>query len=151
MSSTQKQDRMETRQLTKCRDRTPFVFDDFFKHWNACFDNRDLLGRTTNIPAVNITEQKDEMHLWLAAPGFTKGDFKIDVEANMLTITGGHEQNKGAKEKAVSRKDYCYSFFRRSFPLPEEIIKEKIDAKYERGVLSISLPRKEDTKKRTAK
>ena len=69
----------------------------------------------------------------------------------MLTISSEKEENKEEKEKTFTRKEYNYSSFSRSFTLPEEINKEKIDARYEDGVLNISLPRKEEAKKVTAK
>ena len=142
---------MGTQALAKVAERMPSVFDDFFKPWNEWFDNGGLRGRAMNVPAVNITEQKDEYLVSLAAPGLKKEDFKIDVDGNMLTISSEKEENKEEKDKRFTRKEYSYSSFSRSFTLPEEINKEKIEAKYEDGVLKISLPRKEEAKKLSAK
>ena len=142
---------MGTQALAKLSERMPSVFDDFFRPWNEWFDNSGLLGRTLNVPAVNITEQKDEYHVSLAAPGMKKEDFNIDVDGNMLTISSEKEESKEEKEKKFTRKEYSYSSFSRSFTLPEEVNKEKIDARYENGVLKISLPRKEEAKKPAAK
>jgi HSP20 family protein len=142
---------MGTQALAKVADKMPSVFDDFFKPWNEWFDNGGILGRSMNVPAVNITEQKDEYQVSLAAPGLKKDDFKIDVDGNMLTISSEKEESKEEKEKSFTRKEYNYSSFSRSFTLPEEINKEKIEARYEDGVLKIALPRKEDTKKAVAK
>ena len=130
----------------------PSVFDDFFKPWNEWFDNGgNLWGRTMNVPAVNIVEHKNEYEVSLAVPGMKKDDFVIDVDGNMLTISSEKEESKEEKEKTFTRKEYNYSSFSRSFTLPEEINKEKIEAKYEDGVLKIALPRKEEAKKLTAK
>ena len=142
---------MGTQALAKLSERMPYVFDDFFKPWNEWFDNGGLLGRAMNVPAVNITEQKDEYLVSLAAPGLKRDDFKLDVYGNMLTISSENEENKEEKDKRFTRKEYSYSSFSRSFTLPEEINKEKIEAKYEEGVLKISLPRKEEAKKPAAK
>jgi HSP20 family protein len=142
---------MGTQLLAKSGERMPSVFDDFFKPWNEWFDNTGLMGRTMNVPAVNITEKKDEYQVSLAAPGMKKDDFKIDVEGNMLTISSEKEENKEEKDKKFTRKEYSYSSFSRSFTLPEEINKEKIEAKYEDGVLKIALPRKEEAKRPSAK
>lgn len=122
------------------------VFDDFFKPWNEWFDNGSFWGRTMNIPAVNITENKDEYQVSLAVSGMKKEDFKIAVDGNMLTISSEKEENKEEKDKKFTRKEYNYSSFSRSFTLPEEIKKEKIEAKYEDGVLKISLPRNKNRK-----
>ena len=142
---------MGTQALAKTVERMPSVFDDFFKPWNEWFDNGGILGRTMNVPAVNITENKDAYMVSLAAPGLKKDDFKIAVEGNMLTISSEKEETKEEKDKKFTRKEYSYSSFSRSFTLPEEINKEKIDAKYEDGVLKLSLPRKEEAKKPLAK
>ena len=138
---------MGTQALAKLTERMPSVFDDLFKPWNEWFDKGGLLGRVMNVPAVNITEQKDEYEVSLAAPGMKKDDFTINIDGNMLTISSEKEDTKEEKEKTFTRKEYNYSSFSRSFTLPEEINKERIEAKYEDGVLKISLPRKEEAKK----
>jgi HSP20 family protein len=142
---------MSTQSLTKTGGGMPSVLDEFFKPWNEWFDHGNFLGRTMNIPAVNITEHKDEYLVSLAVPGMKKDDFKIDLDGNMLTISSEKEENKEEKDKKFTRKEYNYSSFSRSFTLPEEINKEKIEAKYEDGVLKIALPRKEEAKKLLAK
>ena len=100
---------------------------------------------------MNITEQKVKYLVSLAAPGLKKDDFKIDVDGNMLTISCEKEEKKEEKEARYTRKEYSYSAFSRSFTLPEEINKEKIEAKYEDGILKILMPRKEGAKKFSAK
>jgi HSP20 family protein len=142
---------MGTQALAKAGERMPSVFDDFFKPWNEWFDNGGFTGRNMNAPAVNITEHKDEYMVSLAVPGMKKDDFKIDVDGNMLTISSEKEESKDEKDKKFTRKEYNYSSFSRTFTLPEEINKEKIEAKYEDGVLKISLPRREEAKKPSAK
>ena len=142
---------METQALAKVAERMPSVFDDFFKPWNEWFDTGGLRGRAMNVPAVNIMEHKDEYQVSLAAPGLKKDDFNIAVDGNMLTISSEKEENKEEKDKRFTRKEYSYSSFSRSFTLPEEINKEKIEAKYEDGVLKLSLPRKIEAKMPSAK
>jgi len=141
---------METKTLARTTESTPAIFNDFFKPWNEWFDG-GLLGRNINVPSVNISEHKDEFRISLAAPGLKKDDFKIDVDGNMLTISSEKEENKEEKEKKFTRREYNYSSFSRSFTLPDEINKEKIEAKYEAGVLHVSLPRKAGTVKTAAK
>ena len=142
---------METKALTRLNETMPSLFDDFFRPWNALFDNDSLNMRSINVPAVNITEDPNQYLLSLAAPGMKKEDFKIDVDGNMLTISSEKEENKEEKNKKFTRKKYSYSSFSRCFSLPEEIKQENIDAKYEDGVLKISLPRKEEAKKPSVK
>jgi len=143
---------MATQALTKASERMPMLFEDFFKPWNEWFDNGgSLWGRMLSVPAVNITENKDNFEVSLAAPGMKKDDFKINVDGNMLTISSEKEEINEEKEKKFTRKEYNYSSFSRSFTLPDEVNREKIEAKYEDGVLKLNLPRKEEAKKTSTK
>ena len=142
---------MGTQAMTKSTERLPVFFDDFFKPWNEWFDNGGIWGRTMNVPAVNITENKDEYLVSLAVPGMKKDDFRIDLDGNMLTISSEKEESKEEKDKKFTRMEYNFTSFTRSFTLPEEINREKIDAKYEEGVLKISLPFRDGAKKPAAK
>jgi HSP20 family protein len=138
---------MGTQALAKKTERMPFIFDDFFKPWNNWFENDLSAGRALTVPAVNITDNKDDFTVSLAVPGMKKDDFNIDVDGNMITISCEKEEKKEEKEAKYTRKEYNYSSFSRSFTLPDEIIKEKIDARYEEGVLKLFLPKKEEARK----
>lgn len=142
---------MSTQALTKPFEKQPSLFADFFKPWNEWFDSGSFLGRIMTIPAVNITENKNDYLVALAVPGMKKDDFKIDVEGNMLTISCEKEENKDEKEKKFTRREYSYYSFSRSFTLPEEVNREKIEAMYEDGVLKLVLPMKEEARKNAAK
>jgi len=143
---------MSTKALSRTSERTPTLFEDFFKPWNEWFDNGgNFWNKVLSVPAVNITENKDNYEVSLAVPGMKKDDFKIDVEGNMLTISSEKEETKEEKDKKFTRKEYNYSSFSRSFTLPEEVNQEKIEARYEEGVLKLMLPRKEEAKKTAAK
>ncbi|MBS4065559.1 MAG: Hsp20/alpha crystallin family protein [Chitinophagaceae bacterium] len=134
--------------LTKSPERTgklPMLFDDFFKPWNEWFDNGStFFNRMLIVPAVNVSETKDNFMVTLAVPGMKKEDFDIQIDGNMLTISCEKEESK--EEIAFNRKEYNYSSFSRSFTLPEEVIKEKIDAHYENGELKLMLPKTEKAK-----
>ena len=138
---------MANKALTKFTERTPFIFDDFFKPWNNWFENDFITERMMTVPAVNITDNKDDFMVSLAVPGMKKDDFNIDVEGNMITISCEKEEKKEDKEAKFTRKEYNYSSFTRSFTLPEDILKDKIEARYTDGVLKLILPKKEEAKK----
>jgi len=138
---------MGTQAMTKRDGGVPSVFNDFFKPWNEWLDNGVFSGRTSFMPAVNITEKKDEFLVSLAVPGMKRDDFKIDVEGNLLTISCEKEENKEEKDVRYTRKEYSYTSFERSFTLPDEVSKEKIEARYEDGLLKLFLPKKEEAKK----
>lgn len=132
---------MPTNAITRTTGTIPGMFDDFFKPWNEWFSTpwKGLLS----VPAVNIEQHEKEFMVSLAVPGMKKEDFKIDITGNLLTISSEKEENKEEKEKEFTRREYNYSSFSRTFTLPEEVNKEGIGAKYEDGVLKLSLPRRE--------
>lgn len=133
--------------LTRFTERTPFIFDDFFKPWNNWFENDFFNERMMTVPAVNIRDNKDDFMVSLAVPGMKKEDFTIDVEGNMITISCEKEEKKEDKDAKFTRKEFNYSSFTRSFTLPDEIMKDKIEARYVDGVLKLNLPKKEEAKK----
>lgn len=123
----------------------PSLFDDFFRPYN--FWDTDFIPRTFTVPAANIDETKDQYELSLAVPGMKKSDFNIHIENNILTVSCEKEEKSETKQKNGYRNEFNYSSFSRSFALPDEVIKDKIDARYEDGVLKLSLPKKEEAKK----
>lgn len=140
---------MSVKALTRNSGTIPSLFDDFFRPWNEWFDNGNSNARMLSTPAANIMENKDGFTVALAVPGLRKEDINIDVAGNLLTISCDNEEENETKEAAFTRKEYSYSAFTRSFTLPEEVNSEKIEAKYENGVLKMTLPKKEEAKKMT--
>ncbi|MDB5200697.1 MAG: Hsp20/alpha crystallin family protein [Ferruginibacter sp.] len=131
----------------------PTLFDDFL--------NRDLFNwglsnfsdTNTSIPAVNIRETADSYEVEVAAPGMTKKDFKIVLEDNTLTISSEKttEDQQGDEVKYMKR-EFSYQSFSRSFTLQKEVVDtERIQAKYEDGVLQLLIPKKEEAKKQLPK
>lgn len=142
---------MATRSLTRRSESFPSIFNDFFRPWDSLFDinGGSLLGslNPVNVPAVNISEQKDHYMVSLAAPGMKKDDFKIDIDGNTLTISAETEETKEEKEDKYTRKEFNYTSFSRSFSLPDWVNKDKIDASYENGLLKLTLPKTEEARK----
>ncbi len=138
---------MSNKSLTKAGETMPSLFDDFFKPWNEWMGSGGLWGKALTVPAVNISDNKDDYKVTVAAPGLKKSDFKIDVEGNMLVISSEKEENKEEKDERFTRKEYSFSSFRRSFTLPDDVKQDKIEASYEDGVLKLTLPKKEESKK----
>lgn len=95
------------------------------------------------VPAVNISEEADSYRIDLSAPGFDKSDFKILVEKRKLTVTGTHKQDL---QQNFSRKEFAYGSFERSFRLPENANEQGVSAKYQNGILSLIVPKKEQEK-----
>lgn len=120
----------------------PSVWEDFFN--NDLFDLPAMASRGATVPAVNINETDKEFELELAAPGLKKNDFKVNIDRNVLTVSTEKKEEKEEKDKNFTRKEFSYHSFSRSFTLPESVNQEKIDAKYNDGVLKLVLPKKDE-------
>jgi HSP20 family protein len=141
---------MSANSLSKKVERFPSLFEDFLKPWNEMMNTGGTWGRTLTTPAVNIIENKDNFLVSVAVPGMKKSDFNINVEGHLLTISSEKEESKDDSNDLYTRKEYSYALFSRSFTLPEEVNKEKIEAIYEDGLLKLTLPKKEEAKKLAA-
>lgn len=124
----------------KNRFRVPGLLDDFFgSDW---FNDRSNWDYENNVPAVNISENKDSYEIELAAPGIDKKDFKIDLHNNVLTVSSEKKDENQQKEDNYMRKEFSYCSFSRSFTLPESVNSDKIKADHSNGVLKIHVPKK---------
>lgn len=135
-----------TKTLTRVNDFLPDVLDDFFKPWNERFSG-NLWGKMLTVPAVNIKETETEFNVSLAAPGLQKEDFHIDLNGNLLTISCEKEEKKEEKLEQMTRNEYNFTSFNRTFTVPEDVMMEKIEANYKDGILNIMLPKKEEARK----
>ena len=116
------------------------VFDSIF---NDTFFNDRLI---TRVPAVNISESENKYHVELAAPGFKKDDFKLNLEGNNLTISVEQSSDHNDNQKNYSKREYSYSSFVRSFTLPESADESQINASYNDGILRIDVAKREEAK-----
>ncbi|HTR29658.1 MAG TPA: Hsp20/alpha crystallin family protein [Puia sp.] len=138
---------MATRDVMR-RESLPSIFHDFFKPWDRWFDtNGGSMSNMMTVPAVNIVEKQDHFEISLAAPGMKKDDFNIDVEGNLLTISAESEQKREEKDERHTRQEFNYTSFSRAFTLPDGVLKDKIDAHYENGLLKLMLPKTEEARK----
>lgn len=129
----------------------PSLMSDFFDY-DKFFGNRWFERETNNsLPAVNIKENSKEFEIEFAAPGFNKNDFKINIEANVLTISAEKKEEKNEETSRFTRKEFTYNRFSRSFTLPQTVNVENIDAKYTDGILKLQIPKKEEAKKELKK
>ena len=128
----------------------PVLFNDFFPKDIFDWNQSNFSNSGTPIPAVNIKETKETFEVELAAPGMKKDDFKIHLDGNMLTISSETNNEYEEKEDSkYSRKEFSYQSFQRSFTLPKDVVdSDKINAKYEGGVLHLTIPKKEEAKQK---
>lgn len=115
------------------------IFDNFFNHDLSSFVGTDSL---LSNPSVNVVEGENNFRIELAAPGLEKDNFELKVEKGYLKVSANKEQQKEVKEEKFTRREFNYASFSRSFQLPESVDTENIVANYDKGVLSVSLPKK---------
>ena len=126
-------------------------FDDFFDREMSDWNNRNFSVTNTTLPAVNIMQDDDRFVVEMAAPGMEKKDFKIELNANSLIISSEKKSGSEKKDENYTRKEFSYQSFSRSFTLPEIVDGEKISAAYDKGVLKVTIPKKEEAKPKPPK
>ncbi len=99
-----------------------------------------------NFPAVNICETNDNYQLEFNVAGRRKEDFKITVDKNILTVSFEKNEEQKDETKQFIKKEFVTQSFKRSFTLDEKINADDINAKYENGILFLTLPKKEEVK-----
>ena len=117
--------------------------DDMF-NWFA--SEMPAFGGCSTYPLANVLESEDDFRIELMVPGYKKDEIRVQVENGMLSIS--HEPSDNGEEKAykyVSR-EFSQKAFSRKFKLSDRLNSGKIAAKYENGVLNISIPKKEEAK-----
>ncbi len=105
-----------------------------------------MSNKASSMPAVNIREDEKKFMLDLAVPGIDKKDLKIDINEDVLTVSSETKNEMEENRDGYKRKEFSYSSFCRSFQIPENVNREKIEANYKDGILNISLPKFEEEK-----
>ncbi|MFD1014881.1 Hsp20/alpha crystallin family protein [Winogradskyella rapida] len=124
-------------------------------HWLDDIFNRDFPSVLTSnfntgmtLPQVNIKETADAFIVDMAVPGLKKSDFQIDLDNDLLSISTETKEENEHKDANYTRREFGYASFKRSFNLPESVDEDAINARYEDGILSILLPKKEEAKQK---
>ncbi len=138
--------------LIRYQNQLPNLFDRFFNSELDSWNRNNFSDTNTTLPSVNITENTDAFEVEVAAPGFEKSDFKIELNNDLLTISSEKQVNNEAKDdEKISRQEFSYQSFTRSFTLPELVEGDKISAQYKNGILSLTIPKKEEAKPKPIK
>jgi len=132
---------------------TPTLFNDFFNRDLWDWGMRNNSTTNTSIPAVNIRETAEAFEVEVAAPGMNKDDFRIELDNNVLTISSERESRNDEKEgERYARREFSYQSFQRTFHLSKDVVDaDKIQAKYENGLLRLIIPKREEAKQRPPK
>jgi HSP20 family protein len=133
--------------LVRFSNQVPSLFDRFFEGDLFDWSNRNFSMTNTTLPSVNIVEKADEFKVEVAAPGFDKGDFKLELNHDTLTISSEKQlENETKEDEHFTKREFSYQSFTRSFTLPNSADSERIDATYDKGILHVSIPKKEESK-----
>lgn len=131
--------------LAKVRHHTPARRTNWMENfWNSenIFDDGWLLNQS--LPAVNVKDIDNHYEIELAAPGYKKDNFKAAIENGILTISAETSDEKKEDDECYTRREFSQSSFTRQFSLPDDIKEDSINAKYEDGLLKMSIEKSEN-------
>ena len=134
------------RNLVSLQERMNQLFDDSFPGVSARPDDGDWALGGSWAPAVDIFEKDGNIVLKAELPGVNSKEVDIRVENNVLTLRGERKLEQEIKKENVHRVERTYGAFSRSFTLPSVVDTEKIKAEFKDGVLTVTLPKREEAK-----
>lgn len=133
--------------LIKYNDLFPRFFDD---HFTKEVDNWFTQGERhiASLPAVNVKEDNSAYQVEVAVPGMKKEDFKVELDNDNLKISANTEESSEEENNVnYSRREFSFRSFERSFQLPKNKVDgDKIEARYENGILYLNMPKREEAK-----
>jgi HSP20 family protein len=121
------------------------LLDDFF----GASSTGNRLGDLMRTPSADVLEDENEIRVMVELPGMRSGDIELDLENNVLTISGEKREEREQGEKGIWHlSERRYGRFSRSFVLPRDVDQENIQAHFEDGVLRVSIPKSEKARRR---
>lgn len=130
------------KELVSMQDRMNRLFGDYFM--KPTVGEREMTGEW--LPAVDIYEDADGVVIKAELPEMDMKDIDVKIEDNTLRIRGERKMEKEEKRENYQRMERYYGSFSRIFSLPSTVDQENVKATYDRGVLKITLTKKEETK-----
>ncbi|MFK7782691.1 Hsp20/alpha crystallin family protein [Psychroserpens sp.] len=112
---------------------------------NEDFFNTDFFEEDSLMPAMNVKEHNTDFEVEFAAPGFSKKDFEVTIDNNILNVCGKKQHEKEEQKDDYTRKEFSYNSFKRSLRLPNSINTDQdVKATYENGILKLNLLKNEE-------
>ncbi|MBZ4035305.1 Hsp20/alpha crystallin family protein [Flavobacterium sp. 17A] len=125
-------------------------FDDVFGRDLFNWENNNFSTTSTTLPSVNIKETDENYEVEVAAPGMNKEDFQVTLDNGQLLISSSKQHQVNTEQENYTRREFSYQSFQRSFVLPKNVVDEdKIRARYENGILLLSIPKLEQAREKT--
>lgn len=125
------------------------VFDSFTRGWPALDVLRSGQGRF--VPDIEVEDSDKTIRIAAELPGVDEKDIDVSVTDNVLTIAGEKRAESERKEGGVYRTERCYGSFSRSMALPFEVNDNAVQAKFDKGVLTVTIDKPEDIGGKTKK
>ncbi|MEM8723777.1 MAG: Hsp20/alpha crystallin family protein [Cyanobacteria bacterium P01_G01_bin.39] len=127
------------------------------RQFNRLFDdvlttaNEDDFGNLSKIPAAELTDNDDALHLKLEVPGMEAKDIDIQVMADRVAISGERKSETQSEKNSNTRSEFRYGKFQRVISLPARIQNTNVTADYKDGILNLTLPKSEEEKNKVVK
>lgn len=140
---TQLTRRTPNRTLRNLQREVDSLFDRFFNR-----NGGDGSTSTVWSPRTDLVETDDDFRLRLDVPGLTKEDISINLQNRTLTVSGERTSERTEESEEFVRVERAFGNFHRSFTLPDAVDEDNIEATYDNGVLTISVPKTEERTRR---
>lgn len=139
----------EDRQIARMHNQLDRLFDDFFTDPFGAMTVRRM--PTPFVPKIDVSETEKEIKITAEIPGMDEKDINVNLQNDVLTISGEKSNEVDEKSSTFHRMERSYGAFRRDIQIPADINSEKISAIFNKGVLTITMPKPEETISKTRK
>lgn len=141
--------------LRRWQNLDPFRVDTLQSQMNRLWDRFIPSDRADTelgfIPPAELEETEDAIHLRLEVPGLEAKDIDIQVSPDSVSISGERRSETRVERQGVTRSEFAYGQFHRVIPLPQTVENDKLEAKYDYGILRLTLPKAEAQKYKPVK
>lgn len=143
------------RSLAAMRDEMDRMLERFWTNPFAAFETQDRwfgdFSAPEFQPKLDVTDDKNFLRVALEVPGVDPKDIDVEVQDGVLSVSGEKRQEATSEEEGCYRTERSYGYFQRSIPLPSDVDTGKAEAKFDKGVLQIKLPKSERAKQQSIK
>jgi len=133
--------------LNRFRDEMDRAFDRVWREfdrddpWPAMSNVPGTFGSLTDWPAIDVAEDDKALTLRADLPGLDPKDVEVEVSGNLLTIRGERETERSDAKAGIRRRERRFGSFARTLPLPDYLDADKVEARYDRGTMTITVPK----------
>jgi HSP20 family protein len=136
--------------LYKMRKDMDNMFYDFLTSYDEFWPGSDDMGSFFT-PKSDVIETKNEYRISMDMPGVEEENVDLSLDNGVLKITGKKEQEKETKDAKVHRIERYYGNFKKVIQLPDNVLKDKVEAHFKNGVLKVIIPKTEESKQEVKK